>query len=209
MMDNKAAPWKLYFYSNRNIVGTGLAIATAVLAAVGVVQEFWFLIVAGAYGAGALLTPGNSKINIELQREMSDKDIIARLALIAKQAQKALPPAIAHDVQEICETLTQALPLVAELKGAGSLSYDVRTTATEFLPQTLEAYTKMPPALRATIRIDDKNAAQMLADQIETLKIGLHDMMTNLAPKDMNKIAANGEFLRQKFTTPVFGNVNA
>jgi hypothetical protein len=76
-MPGKMMPLKLYFYSNRNIVGTGLGIGAAALAALGIIQDYWLLLVAGSYGAVALITPENQRMDVSLAREMSDREIIS------------------------------------------------------------------------------------------------------------------------------------
>jgi hypothetical protein len=199
---------KLYFYSNRNIIGTGTAIIAAALAAIGIIHDFWPIIVAGAYGAGALLTPSNSRMDISLAREMSDQEIMSGLTRIADRAQKMLPAAIAADVNTICNILVQAIPLVSKLQAGSPVTYDIRTTATEYLPQTLDRYLRMPKAFRQTVRTENgQTPAAMLAEQITLLKSSLTGMMIDLAASDADGLVANGRFLKEKFATPEFANI--
>lgn len=208
-MPGKVTPLRLYFYSNRNIVGSALGIGAAALAALGIIQDYWALLVAGSYGAGALLTPANQRMDVSLAREMSDRDIIAGLGRIARDAPKLLPAAVALDVASICEMLAQAIPAVAQLSNSAPLAFDVRTTATEYLPQTLERYLRMPPAFRASVRDrDGKTPASMLAEQIRLLKAALISMLNDLASADADRIAANGLFLKEKFATPAFAEMS-
>jgi hypothetical protein len=201
-------PIKLYFYSNRNIIGTCGGILAAGLTALGFVHDFWPLLIAGSYGAGALLTPADHGTDVSLAREMTDQQIVAELAHLATVAQKQLPPTIAPDVQAICEMLSEAIPLAAKLQAGNTTAYNIRTTATEYLPDTLDRYLRMPKAFRNTVKdASGKTPTQMLTEQITLLKTSLTSMTADLASADADGIAANGNFLKEKFATPEFASI--
>lgn len=198
----------LYLYSNKNLLGSALAIVALILYLTGVIGAFWYLIVVGAYLLGALIAPANPKWDVQLQREMSDAQIVAGLNKLAADAPRMLPKNIAPDVVAICTMLESAIPALTQKGVTDQVAYDVRTTATEYLPQTISAYVKMPPAFRAMQRLSDgKTPTQMLAEQVSLLKTQLQNTMAGIASDDAAALAENGRFLRDRFSKPAFDDV--
>ncbi len=198
----------LYLYSNKNLAGSALAIVALVLYLTGVIGVFWYVIVAGAYVLGVLLAPGNPKWDVALQREMSDAQVVTGLKSLEHDAPRMLPKDIASDVIAICDMLETAIPALTQKGVTDQVAYDVRTTATEYLPQTVAAYVKMPPAFRAMQRVSDgKTPTQMLAEQVALLKTQLQGTMAGIASDDAAALAENGRFLRDRFSKPAFEDV--
>lgn len=199
----------LYLYSNKNIVGSLLAIAAIVSYLTGLISDFWYAIAAGAYGIGALATPGDNGLTVELTRQMSDDEVVAGLRRLSAGAQRQLPAPIASDVTECCTLLQSAIPALSRPGIPTQIAYDVRTTATEYLPQTLDAYLRLPAAFRNLRRnaSDGKTPTQLLAEQIGVLKGRLTEIAADLASADTAKLAVNGRFLQERFATPAFSEL--
>jgi len=190
----------LYLYSTKNFVGSGLAIGAAGLYLTGIIQDFWWIIVMASYGVGAIAAPGSPSIDVQMRKQMDDAEIIEGLNTIAVRAPQVLPEAVASNVVEICENLKTLIPALTRSGAGGSVAYDVRTAATEYLPQTLEAYLKLPRAFRATAKsADGKNADEMLTEQVATLRKRLDDVTTAVASADAAALSENGRFLRERF----------
>ena len=195
----------LYLYSTKNFVGSGLAIAATGLYLTGIIQDFWWVIAMASYGVGALAAPGSQSMDVQMRKQMDDEQILAGLNTIAARAPKVLPDGVANDVVEICENLTTLIPSLTRSGAGGPIAYDVRAAATEYLPQTLEAYLKLPRAFRATAKsADGKNADEMLAEQITTLRKRLDDVTTAVASADAAALSENGRFLRERFAQADF-----
>ena len=63
-----------YLYSRKNIVGSLLALGGLVLSFTGIIGAFWPVSVAGLYLIGALVTPGNKKIDLSKMKAWKDED---------------------------------------------------------------------------------------------------------------------------------------
>ena len=63
----------LYVYSNKNIAGCVLGLAALGGFFTGVIHDYWFEIVAAAYGIGALATPSQPKLDTDLETSMSSQ----------------------------------------------------------------------------------------------------------------------------------------
>jgi hypothetical protein len=195
----------LYLYTNKNIAGCLCALVAIVAYLGGIVHDFWWAIVIGAYAVPALAIPGQRETGVSLSQQMSDAEVVDNLKRLADRSQKMLPPATANDVVEICGMLETAIPTISAKNYPDQLAHDVRTTATEYLPQTIDAYLRMPPAYRNIKKVQDgKTAAQVFGDQVALLKAHLQEVCNDLAANDASALHANGRFLREKFASPEF-----
>ena len=196
----------IFVYSNRNIAGSAIALAALGAYFLGVIHEFWYLIVAGGYGIGALAARDGGTLETHLNDEMNVADAVAAVNKLAAESQKRLPPDISGLVVEIAAAVADALPRLAARGVADATFVDVRSTATTYLPDTLNAYLAVPAAYRnsATIR-DGKTARQIVVDQLTVLTGKMREIEQNAVQDDAQALLANGRFLKDRFASaPMF-----
>ncbi|MDQ6943265.1 MAG: hypothetical protein M3169_12230 [Candidatus Eremiobacteraeota bacterium] len=104
----------------------------------------------------------------------------------------ALPPEADRLVARIEAMLAQAEALLAR-GGSDEAAYALRETERRYLPDTLDAYLGVPPALR------DATAATMLVEQLRLLERATAQRLAVLAESAENALAANGRFLTERF----------
>jgi hypothetical protein len=104
----------------------------------------------------------------------------------------ALPAEANALVARIETMLAQAEALLAR-GGSDEAAYALRETERRYLPDTLDAYLGVPPALR------DATAATMLVEQLRLLERATAQRLTVLAESAENALAANGRFLTERF----------
>jgi len=82
----------------------------------------------------------------------------------------------------------------------------VRSTATTYLPDTLNAYLAVPAAYRNTAPIaDGKTARQIVGEQLTVLAAKMKEIAQNTAADDAQALLANGRFLKERFASaPMF-----
>ncbi len=198
----------LYIYTNRNIAGCICATVAVIAYLSGIITDYWWEIVVGAYAVPALAIPSQKKLEFDMSRQMDDAQLVSQLQALESQAASALPPDIANDVIDVCKLLESAIPAISARNYPDQVAHDVRTAAAEYLPQTIEAYTKLPPAFRNVKKLDGgKTATQILAEQIALMKTHLQNVVDDIAKNDASALVENGRFLREKFATPEFLNV--
>jgi hypothetical protein len=105
---------------------------------------------------------------------------------------KALPAQAEALVARIETMLAQADALVAH-GGSDEAAYALRETERRYLPDTLNAYLGVPPALR------DETAGTMLVEQLRLLERATAQRLAVLAESAENALAANGRFLTERF----------
>lgn len=195
----------LYLYSNKNIAGCVCATVAILAYLTGIVHDFWWEIAVGAYVVPALALPSQRDTGVTLDQQMSDADLVNGLKRLSDRSAKMLPAPVSGDVGDICAMLESAIPMISAKNYPDQLAHDVRTTASEYLPQTIDAYLRMPPAFRNVKKLQDgKTATQIFSEQIALLKQHLQAVGDDLAANDANALLANGRFLREKFASPEF-----
>lgn len=88
--------------------------------------------------------------------------------------------------------LVQAEPLLAQ-GGSDEAAYALRETERRYLPDTLQAYTDIPPARR------DATASSMLVDQLRLLERATAQRLAALSEGAETQLAVNGAFLTERF----------
>ncbi|MBV9439875.1 MAG: hypothetical protein JOZ24_07785 [Candidatus Eremiobacteraeota bacterium] len=196
----------VYVYSNRNIAGSVLGLIALGAYFAGLIHEFWYLIVAGGYGIGALAARDGGELETQLDPTMNLQAVVDGVTRLAAESRKRLPPEIAALVTEIASDIATVLPRLAAHGAADAAYSDVRATATTYLPDTLNAFLAVPAAYRNTAPIaDGKTARQIVVDQLTVLAAKMREIAQNTASDDAQALLANGRFLKERFAAaPVF-----
>jgi hypothetical protein len=196
----------IYVYSNRNIAGSVLALGALGAFYAGAIHEFWYLIVGGSYAIGALAARDGGVLETQLNEQMNVHDAVEGVERLAAEAQKRLPPDIASQVVEIATAVGEILPRLAAKHVVDATFIDVRTTATTYLPDTLNAFLAVPAAYRNTAPIrDGKTARQIVVDQLTVLAAKMKEIAHNAVQDDAQALLANGRFLKERFASaPMF-----
>jgi len=196
---------RLFLYSTRNIVGCVLAIGGLGLFFGGVIQAYWWAIVAGLYGVGMLGWPhsglAETAERAELSTEMSAQQVRGLIDSVAQ----GLPRESLDSLHGIQGTLNELLPRLQELRDRGIISskdsFTVVETVRRYLPDTLAAYLRLPKfyAQMQTLA-DGRTAAQTLLDQLRVLDTSLKDIAKSAFAGDAETLVTNGQFLQSKFS---------
>ena len=196
---------KLYFYSTRNIAGCLLALGGLGLFFGGVIHAWWWAIVAGLYGAGALGWPRSSLAEAAEQTELSSEMLAQQVRKLVDSVASGLPKDSLDRLRSIQGTLSELLPRLQELRDRGIISakdsFTVIETVRRYLPDTLGAYLRLPRfyAQMQTLA-DGRTASQTLLDQLTVLDTSLKDVAKSAFAGDAEALVTNGQFLQNKFS---------
>jgi len=193
----------LYVYSNKNIAGCVLGIAALGAFFAGAIHELWYAIAAGAYAVGAIATPGDPALATQLSNEMNDQTMLESLHALVREARKRFPDDVFALVASIVTSIDAFMSLKATKKGTlDQAAFDVKQTATSYLPQTLSAYAALPPAYRSLASVSGgKTPKALLIDQLTLLDGKMREIAANAVANDAQDLIVNGRFLRDKFAT--------
>lgn len=193
----------LYLYSYKNIAGSALALAALGAYFGGVIHDFWWEIVAGSYGIGALLVPNQRGLDTaSIENSLTPEQVAASLTKLMMRIERSVPADAFALVQSVVGSIDGILPMLAA-KAAQFPREDVftiRQTALHYLPETLDGYLKLPTAFRNIQPLQDgKTAKVMLVEQLTLLDGKMREIAENIVANDARALVANGAFLREKF----------
>jgi hypothetical protein len=191
----------LYIYSERNLYGCLFALSGLALYFVGIIKDYWFLIIPGLYLVGMMLNPP-SKSDLELKANLADADIKNALDQMINKAKRRLPPeAVAH-CERIKTLVVDMLPRIRTAQGTQD-AFAIKQAALDYLPHTLENYLALPPAYANIHPIKDgKTAKVILLEQLTLLEQSVQEASSNVLQGDAQKILVNSRFLEDKFAKP-------
>ena len=195
---------KLYLYSANNIAGSLLALGGLSLYFAGVFESWWWLIVAGLYGAGALGWPRNDLAATAERTELSVEQMADQVRRLVDNVARGLPKEAVDELHSIQATLGELLPRMEALQNRGVISakdsFTVLETVRRYLPDTLAAYLRLPKVYAQMQALSDgRTASKVLIDQLKVLDTSLREVAKNAFAGDADALITNGRFLQAKF----------
>lgn len=196
---------QFFLYSTGNIVGCVLAMSGLGLFFAGVINSYWWAIVAGLYGAGVLGWPRSNLAETAERTELSTELLAQQVRKLVDSVALGLPKDALDCLRSIQNTLAELLPRLQELRDRGVISakdsFIVVETVRRYLPDTLGAYLRLPKfyAQMQTLA-DGRTASQTLLDQLRVLDTSLKDVAKSAYAGDAETLVTNGKFLQNKFS---------
>ncbi len=199
---------RLWWWSNRNLLGLALACIGPALRLAGLIGPGWLAITAGLYAIGVLLAPSSPKLERRLADDLDHEALAARLDELSRQAAPALAASSRQHLESICRTVHELLPRLAGALAGDEHAYTVRETIIRYLPETLANYVALPTAFRLTCVVQDgRTARQLLDEQLALLDQRLQEISRQLAEGDAQALLAHGRFLQDRFGRAEFGGL--
>jgi hypothetical protein len=145
--------------------------------------------------------PAAAPPEVVLDRVPTEADLLAALdATDGAVADGAVPAAVASRVRRITRTVRETLPRVRNLGLGSAEAYAVTATATDYLPEALEAYTRLPRQWADSRPLEDGRTSLMLLVDTLDLLAGTMDAIFDAAVRvDANALVVQGRFLQEKF----------
>ncbi|HYG92975.1 MAG TPA: hypothetical protein VD859_05240 [Nocardioides sp.] len=131
----------------------------------------------------------------------TEQDILAALNRInAMLSEGNAPPVVVSRVVRIARTIHQTLPRLRNLGLGSQESYSVVATATDYLPEAVGGYLRLPRDWADTRPIDgQKTALMILVEQLELLASTMDKIFDAANRADAQALIAHGRFLDAKF----------
>ncbi len=191
---------RLYLYSAPNLVGSLLGLAGLGLHLLGVIQQFWLLIVIGLYGIGVLATPKDTPYDLRLRQQISIEELRAELENAVHKGHRRLPKEAYERVKSIRNSVVQVLPQINDLGSSDHNIYLIQQTALDYLPASLEAYMNLPKAYANYQPIrNGKTARQLLIEQLDLLDREMKEVVQEVYRNDTQQLIIHGRFLQDTF----------
>ena len=193
-----------YFRSAPHIVGSLLALGGLGLLFAGIIHAYWWAVVGGLYGVGAIVWPRSERAPIVQDAELPTEMLRQQIRKLVENVEGGLPFESFDALRSIQDTLNELLPRLEDLENRGIISqkdtFIVLETVRRYLPDTLAAYLRLPKGYALTQRLaDGRTASQTLLEQLGTLNWSLKRIARNAFAGDGEMLIRNGQFLEARF----------
>ena len=112
----------------------------------------------------------------------------------------AVPPLVKSRVRRVVSTVRDTVPRLRNLGPGSAQAYSVVATATDYLPQAISNYTRLPRAWADSRPIEGgKTSLMLLVDQLDLLAATMDQVLDAVVRVDADALIAHGRFLQEKF----------
>ena len=134
-------------------------------------------------------------------------DLLAALDRVeAMVARGAVPSPVASRVSRVSRTVRDTIPRLSTLGGGSVTAYNVMATATDYLPEAIGGYLRLPRQFADNRPVDrGKTSLMILIDQLNLLASTMDKVFDAVCRADAAALVAHGRFLSEKFGTASAG----
>lgn len=112
----------------------------------------------------------------------------------------AVPSPVTARVLRVTATVRDTIPRLGSLGAGSDRAYSVMATATDYLPEAVGGYLRLPRRFADTRPVDGpKTALMVLVDQLDLLGATMDGVFDAVCRDDANALVAHGRFLSEKF----------
>jgi hypothetical protein len=135
-------------------------------------------------------------------RPPTTDDLLASLTRVEQLvAEGAVPAVVASRVARVVRTVRETIPRLGNLGGSAQ-AYSVMATATDYLPEAIGGYLRLPRQWADTRPVDKgKTSLMILIDQLDLLGSTMDKVFDAVNRADAAALIAHGRFLQEKFGT--------
>ena len=146
-----------------------------------------------------------------LPRVPTSDDLLAALdGVEAMVAGGAVPAPVASRVSRVSRTVRDTIPRLSKLGGGSLAAYNVMATATDYLPEAIGGYLRLPRQFADSRPVDrGKTSLMILIDQLDLLGATMDKVFDAVCRADADALVAHGRFLAEKFGTASTGGALA
>jgi hypothetical protein len=138
---------------------------------------------------------------LELPPVPTADDLLAAVTRVEAMVDGGVvPAAVASRASRVTRVVRETIPRLDRL-GAGSVqAYSVMATATDYLPEALGGYLRLPRDWANTRPVDGgRTSLMVLIDQLDLLARTMDQVFDAVCREDAAALVAHGRFLAEKF----------
>jgi hypothetical protein len=128
-------------------------------------------------------------------------DLLAALdGVEAMVAAGMVPAPVASRVSRVSRTVRDTIPRMSNLGAGSTQAYNVMATATDYLPEAVGGYLRLPRQWADSRPVDrGKTSLMVLIDQLDLLGATMDKVFDAVCRDDAAALVAHGRFLAEKF----------
>lgn len=145
-------------------------------------------------------SPDGGEDRLTLPPPPTAQDVYAALdATEALLTSAALPSVVVARGNRIIGTVRDTVPRLEKVSGS-DLGYTVVATATDYLPEAVGSYQRLPRRYADTRPVDGaKTSLMVLVDQLDLLGLTMDRVFDAVYRQDAQELVAQGRFIAEKF----------
>ncbi|HEU5487023.1 MAG TPA: hypothetical protein VFU98_19125 [Microlunatus sp.] len=134
----------------------------------------------------------------------TEGDIMSALDRVeAMVAGGVVPPPVQSRVKRVTSTVRQTMPRLRNLGLGSPEAYSVMATATDYLPEAINGYLRLPRQWADSRPVENgKTSLMLLIDQLDLLTSTMDKIFDAVVRVDAAALVAHGRFLQEKFGHP-------
>lgn len=131
----------------------------------------------------------------------TEADILGALDRVEAMVGGGVVPApVLSRVKRVSGTLRETLPRLRNLGLGSPQAYSVMATATDYLPEALGGYLRLPRQWADSRPVENgKTSLMLLIDQLDLLGATMDKIFDAVVRVDADALIAHGRFLQEKF----------
>src|SRR5512132_118623 len=131
----------------------------------------------------------------------TESDIMAALDHVEEMVGGgAVPAAVQSRVRRVAHTVRETMPRLRNLGLGSPEAYSVIATATDYLPEAVGAYTRLPREWADSRPIENgKTSLMLLIDQLDLLSATMDKIFDAVVRVDADALIVHGRFLQEQF----------
>ena len=120
----------------------------------------------------------------------------------------AVPAPVASRVRRVDQVVRDTIPRLPSLGAGSPQAYSVMATATDYLPEAVGGYLRLPRQFADNRPVDrGKSSLMVLIDQLDLLAATMDKVFDAVCRADADALVAHGRFLSEKFGSASTGGV--
>ncbi|GAB78625.1 hypothetical protein SAMN05421595_2277 [Austwickia chelonae] len=127
-------------------------------------------------------------------------DLYASLDRVAAMVSgDAVPSCVTARVERVLGVVHDTIPRLDQIRGSSD-AYSVVATATDYLPEALNGYLRLPRRFADSRPVDaGRTSLMVLVDQLDLLAVTMDQVFDAVCRDDATALVAHGRFLAEKF----------
>ena len=128
-------------------------------------------------------------------------DLLAALDRVESMvADGAVPAPVASRVRRVDQVVRDTIPRLPSLGAGSPQAYSVMATATDYLPEAVGGYLRLPRQFADNRPVDrGKSSLMVLIDQLDLLAATMDKVFDAVCRADADALVTHGRFLAEKF----------
>jgi len=146
---------------------------------------------------------------VAVPRAPTRDDLLAALDRVEQMVTAgAVPAVVASRVDRVSRTVRDTIPRLGNLGAGSPQAYSVMATATDYLPEAIGGYLRLPREWADSRPVDrGKTSLMLLIDQLDLLAATMDKVYDAVNRADAAALIAHGRFLEEKFGHTSTGGV--